>query len=298
MRYSFIFLSFFLISLSGTVQGQDVVCNVEINAERITNTERTLFEDMKESISEFVNNRKWTTDKFKPQERVEFSLLINLSEAQGESFSGSIQIQSRRPVYMSGYNSTIINHKDSEVSFNFSKFDVLQFSDQAATQNELTAIIAYYTYLVLGMDYDTFSKKGGAPYLNKALNILNQFSSTNSPGWKAFENQTNRHWIITNYLDSRFEPLRECMYLYHRKGLDVMHNDAKKGRKAILAALQPLEKVYRNMPNNINMRMFFNAKSTEIVNIFSEAEGEEKSEVVKLLQAISPGNNQKWNKIQ
>ncbi len=296
MKYSFILLSLF--AFSGITRAQDVVCNVEVNAQRITNTERTLFQDMKESISEFVNNRKWTTDKFKPMERIEFSLLINLSEAQGENFSGSIQIQARRPVYMSGYNSTLINHKDDEVAFSFSKFDVLQYSDQAATQNELTAIIAYYTYLVIGMDYDSFSNKGGAAYLNKALNILNQFSSTNSPGWKAFENQTNRHWIITNYLDSRFEPLRECMYLYHRKGLDVMHNDAKKGRQAILEALKPLEKVYRNMPNNINMRMFFNAKSTEIVNIFSEGQGEEKSEVVKLLQSISPGNNQKWNKIQ
>lgn len=296
MRYSFILLSF--LFYSGIAAAQDVLATIEVNAQRITNTEQTLFEDMRESLMEFVNNRKWTADKFKPAERIEFSMLIILDQANGENFTGSIQVQARRPVYMSGYNSSLINHKDPDVSFNFSKFDVLQFSDQAATQNELTAIIAFYTYLVIGMDYDSFSPKGGTDYLNKALNILNQFSSASSPGWKAFENQTNRHWVITNYMDSRFEPLRECMYLYHRKGLDVMHKDAKKGRKEMLEALKPLEKVYRNMPNNINMRMFFNAKSNEIVNVFSEGEGEEKSELVKLLQTISPGNNQKWSKIQ
>lgn len=296
MRYSFILLSF--LFYSGMSAAQDVLANIEVNAQRITNTEQTLFEDMKESLMEFVNNRKWTADKFKPAERIEFSLLLILDEANGENFSGSIQVQARRPVYMSGYNTSLINHKDPEVSFNFSKFDVLQFSDQAASQNELTAIIAFYTYLVIGMDYDSFSPKGGTEYLNKALNILNQFSSASTPGWKAFENQTNRHWVITNYMDSRFEPLRDCMYIYHRKGLDIMHKDVKKGRKEMLEALKPLEKVYRNMPNNINMRMFFNAKSSEIVNVFSEGEGDEKSELVKLLQTISPGNNQKWSKIQ
>lgn len=292
-------LFLFVFSLSAVKSSaQDVLCQVEINAQQVAGADPALFEDMKESIREFINERKWTNDKFKPSERIQFSIMITLGSMSGETFRGSFQIQSRRPVYNSGYNTTIMNHKDEDIEFRFSRMDVLQYSDQNATQNQLTALLAYYTYLVIGLDYDSFSPKGGTEHLNKVLNIVNQFSSSSSEGWKAFESQQNRHWVINNYLDSRFEPLRDAMYLYHRKGLDKMHDDPKKGRKAILESLEPLEKVYRNMPNNINMRMFFNSKNREIVNIFKEGESEEKQEIKKLLQTISPGNIQKWNEIQ
>lgn len=284
--------------LTASVSAQDVICQVEINAQKLSSVDPQLVEDMKESVSEFINERKWTSDKFKPAERIQFSILIILNSSSGDNFKGSFQIQSLRPVFNSGYNTTLMNHKDDDIEFSFSRMDVLQYSDRNATQNHLTALLAYYTYLVIGLDYDSFSPEGGTPYLNKALNIVSQYSSSNYDGWKAFENQKNRHWIVNNYLGSRFEPMRSMMYKYHREGLDQMHEDPKEGRAAIFESLKPLEKVYRNMPNNINMRMFFNSKSRELVNIFSEAEGEQKQEVTKLLQTISPGNIQKWNDIQ
>ncbi|KAB1065664.1 type IX secretion system protein PorD [Salibacter halophilus] len=292
-----IFLVFIIGLLVKTVSAQDVNCTVEVDAQQISNTDRTLFESLENNLYEFVNNRKWTTDKFKAHERIEFSILLRINEASGDRFKGNIQIQSRRPVYGSSYSTPLINHKDDEVQFEFAKFDVLQFSEQAAKQNNLTAIFAFYTYLVIGFDYDSFSPEGGDKYLNKALNIANQFQGSDISGWEAFKSQTNRYWIATNYLDSRFENLRTCMYEYHRQGMDQMMDDPTKARENIYKALEKLQPIYDNLPNNINMRLFFNAKANEIVNIFSEAPGDEQRKVVNLLNKISPANSNKWSKI-
>lgn len=183
------------------------------------------------------------------------------------------------------------------MSFNYQQFDVLLFNENNASENNLTALIAYYVYLTLGFDYDSFGLEGGTPYLTKALNISNQNVSSSFSGWKPFEDQNNRYWIIENYLEARFKNLRKCMYDYHRNGLDQMAEKQVDARKSILQSLQLLSGVHQNLPNSINLRLFFNAKADEIVNIFKEGSSEEKSGVIDLLSRIDPGSIQKWSKI-
>lgn len=290
------FLFFFILPF--VAYTQDVKCEVTINYSQVENTDPVLFEKLEEALFDFVNNKKWTTEKFKEDERIEFSVLLTIeNESGGSSFSGNIQVQSRRPVYGSSYFTPILNHKDNDVSFSYQQFDVLLFNENNASENELTALFAYYVYLAIGLDYETFALQGGSEYLTKALSIANQNVNSSSPGWKPFEDQNNRYWIVENYLEARFKNLRKCMYEYHRLGLDQMSEKQTEGRTAILKALQQLNSVHQNLPNSINLRMFFNAKADEIVNIFKEADAAEKSQVIDLLSRIDPGNIQKWSKI-
>ncbi len=288
----------FVFGLAQSAVAQDVQCDITVNYSQVENTDPVLFQSLERALFEFVNNRKWTTEKFKENERIEFSILLTIEgESSGTSFNGNLQVQSRRPVYGSSYYSPVLNHKDNDITFSYQQFDVLLFNENNASQNSLTALIAYYVYLAIGMDYDTFSPEGGTPYLTKALNITNQNVSSSTPGWKPFEDQNNRYWIIENYLEARFKNLRKCMYEYHRLGMDQMSEKQADGRKAIFTALQKLSSVHQNLPNSINLRMFFNSKADEIVNIFKEGTSEEKAQVVDLLTRIDPGNIQKWSKI-
>lgn len=276
---------------------QEVKCTIEINTTQLAINDPVLFENLKQLIYDFINNRKWTPDNFKNDERIECSMLINLTKrVSNERFEATIQISSRRPVYGSSYNTTMITHLDQDFNFAFQQFTVLEFSDNTFLSN-LTSVLTYYVYLMLGHDYDSFAPNGGTPYYQQALNVVNNAQSTDEPGWKAFENQNNRYWIIENTLSPRFEKLREAMYVYHREGLDKMAENPTEARKKIYEALELLKVVYDNVPNTINMRMFFNAKADEIINIFSEAPREEQNKVVNLLNLIDPANSNKYQKI-
>ncbi len=293
-----IIASFLAISMTFGLHAQDVKCDIKVNFNQIENTDPVVFENLERALFEFLNNRKWTTEMFKEDERLEMNILLTLESENGSGgFSGNIQVQSRRPVYGSSYYTPVFNHKDNNVSFNYQQFDVLLFNENNAGDNNLTALMAYYVNLVLGFDYDTFAPEGGTPYLTKALNITNQNVSSNFDGWKPFEDQNNRYWIIENYLEARFKNLRKCMYEYHRNGLDQMSEKQAEARKSIASSLQLLSSVHQNLPNSINLRLFFNAKADEIVNIFKEGTSEEKAGVVDLLSRIDPGNIQKWSKI-
>lgn len=294
-----ILLTIGLLSCAWSVWAQDLNCEVTVDYTQIENTDAARFQNLEQNLREFVNNQKWTREVFKENERIELSLLLTLnSETPGGRFSGSLQIQSRRPVFNSSYYTPIINHKDENISFVYQQFDVLQFVENNAAASNLTAIIAYYVYLTIGLDYETFGMESGTPYLQTALNIANQNISSNESGWKPSESQINRYWIIENYLEARFKNLRKCMYMYHRGGLDNMSENPAEARKSILNGLRLLESVHRNLPNSINLRMFFNAKADEIVNIFKEAEPGEKAQVVQLLSRIDPASIQKWSRIQ
>ncbi len=277
--------------------GQEIKCTVEINSSQLAVNDPVLFDNMKQLVYDFINNRKWTPDNFKNNERIECSMLINLTKrVSNERYEATIQISSRRPVYGSSYNTTLISHLDKDFNFNFQQFSVLEFSDKEFLSN-LTSVLTYYVYLVLGHDYDTFSPEGGTPYYQQALNIVNNAQSSEEPGWQSFENQLNRYWIIENTLSPRFADLRTAMYIYHREGLDKMSENAEEGRKKIFEALQKLSNVHQNMPNSINLRMFFNAKADEIVNIYSDAPREEQNKVINLLNSIDPANTNKYQKI-
>ena len=288
----FIFFSF------SQLKAKELRCTVEINSSQLAINDPTLFEGMKQLVYDFINNRKWTPDNFKNDERIDFSILINLTKrVSNERFEATIQVSSRRPVYGSSYNSTMISHLDQNFDFNFQQFTVLEFSENTFISN-LSSVLTYYVYLVLGQDYDSFSEDGGTPYYQQALNVVNNAQSSEFKGWKSFETpQTNRYWIIENILSPRFKALRKANYIYHREGLDLMAENPTEGRKKIYEALEQLKVVYDNMPNSINLRMFFNSKADEIVNMYSDAPREEQNKVVNLLNSIDPANTNKYQKI-
>lgn len=288
----------FVCSLN-LAMAQDLNCKVTVDYSQVEGSERTMFEAMERALFEFVNNRKWTTEVFKESERIEFNLQLNISEKSGSNrYSGSLSIQSRRPVYGSSYFTPVFNHQDDNVTFTYSQFDVIDFSENNAAENNLTAIIAYYIYMVVGFDYDSYALNGGTKYFRKALNIVNQNASSQESGWQAFESQTNRYWLVENLLESRFRNLRFVMYEYHRKGLDKMSENQDQARIEITKALEKLEPVYQALPNSINLRAFFNAKGDEIVGIYQGGKPNEKNKIVALLDRIAPGNTNKWSKIK
>lgn len=289
---------FAFLFVIGNTFGQDLNCQVKVDFSQVEGSERSMFEALENSLFEFVNNRKWTTEVYKENERIEFNLQLNIKSKSGDRYSGSIQVQSRRPVFGASYNTPIFNHKDENVTFTFNQFDVIDFSENNAAANNLTAIIAYYIYMVVGYDYDSFSLNGGTKYFNKALNIVTQNAASNESGWKAFENQTNRYWLVENQLEARFKNLRVCIYEYHRKGMDHLTEKQEQARADLFAALKKLEPVYQALPNSINMRAFFNAKADEIVNIYKEARADEKAQIMTLLGKIDPGNANKWSRIK
>ncbi len=297
MTKLFLFL-FFLIAFQ--VTAQEVNCNLTVNTEQVSGGSLQLgvISDFETQVREFLNQTKWTNAIIKDDEKIEFSMLINFKDANGSGgFKASLSIQSVRPVFNSGYNSAVISYKDDKFDFNFAQGDVLNFNVQNSADNNLTAMLAYYVYLVIGYDYETFSPFGGKEYLDIAMSIANQNQNTAYGGWKALDDDKNRYWIVQNLIQPRYENINKCLYMYHRKGLDKMYDTPTEGRKKILEALELLETVYEDIPDAVNIQIFFNAKSSEIVGIFKESPEDEKKKVVKLLDKIYPSNTQNWSKI-
>lgn len=279
------------------IHAQELKCQVQVLSQQIAGTDKRTFEALQTAIFEFMNNRKWTNESFKIEERIECSILINLTEKiSSEEYKGTFQVQSRRPIYKSSYNSVLLNFNDQDFQFKFVENQPLEFTENSFTSN-LTAVLGYYAYLIIGLDYDSFALNGGTPYLQKALAISNQAQDASEPGWKAFESNKNRYWLINNLMDASFVPLRECYYNYHRKGLDLMVDNKEGGRQAIADAIQNLKKVHDIKPLSFNMQIFFNAKADEIINVFSGAFTDEKAKIVNTLNEIDPTNANKYAKI-
>ena len=244
-----------------------------------------------------MNNRKWTNETFKTEERIDCSILINMTDKiSSDEFKGTLQIQSRRPVFKSSYNSVLLNYNDNDVTFKYQENQPLDFVETSYTSN-LTSILAYYAYLMIGLDYDSFSLNGGTPYFQKCLAVVNNAQNSGNTGWKAFDSDKNRYWIINNMLDASFTSLRECMYTYHRKGLDAMADNKEAGRAVIMESIQSLKKVHQIKPLSFSLQVFFIAKADELVNIFSGGFSDEKAKIVNLLNEIDPTNSNKYTKI-
>ncbi len=292
-----LFILILLINLFNTAVSQELNCQVQIVSDQIAGTDKRVFDAMKTAIYEFMNNRKWTNETFKPEERIDCSILINMTEKIGsDEFKGTLQIQSRRPIFKTSYNSVLLNYNDNDVTFKFQDNQPLEFVENTYTSN-LASILGYYAYLVIGLDYDSYSLNGGTPYLQKCLAVVNNAQNSGYAGWKAFDSDKNRYWIINNMLDASFVSLRECMYNYHRKGLDVMADNKEAGRAVILESLVNLKKVHQIKPLSFSLQVFFISKADEIVNIFSGAFSDEKSKIVNLLNEIDPTNSNKYTKI-
>lgn len=278
-------------------QAQELKCKVNVIAPTITNIDKSVFETMETTIRDFMNNRKWTDDQFEVEEQIECNIQITINSAVAQtSFSATIQINSSRPIYMSDYNSSLFLVNDNNFQFTFLPNTVIQFSLDQHRDN-LSSLLAYYAYMIIGYDYDSFSLKGGTKYLENAQTIVANAQNAAEPGWRASQSKSNRYWMIDYVLSPFFSPFREGLYNYHRKGLDIMHKDAVSGKQEIKNTILSLKKVHQARPSNIILQLFFLTKSDEIVSVFKPAPKEEKQEVYDTLIKVDPANITKYNKM-
>jgi hypothetical protein len=285
------------VFLSTTVFAQELNCSVQVVTPTIQSSDKSIYETLQTSIREFLNNRKWTQDQFLNQERIECSILITInSRVSTDEFDATIQVTSGRPVYKTSYKAPVLNILDKNFTFRYVQDQTLEF-DEASVSSNLTAVVAYYANLIIGFDYETFSQDGGSPYFAKAQSIVNSAQSLPDKGWKAFEGTQNRYWIIENLLNVSFKPLRSTLYKYHRLGFDKMADNPTDGRAAVVEGIKELKKVYQDKPGSYLMQVFFDAKSDEIVNLFTSATSDDKNQVVPVLNLIDPAHTDKYNKI-
>ena len=295
MRHFLIFFIFLLFSAG--VFAQEFNCTVQVISPQVQSSDKKIFETLQNALRDFVNNRKWSDDTYLNQEKIECTLILNISDRpSSDQFKGTLQIISRRPVYKSSYNTILFDFLDQDLNFKYIEDQTLEYVENN-TGTTLTSVIAYYCYIMLGLDYDSFALEGGTVALQKAQNIVNMSQNNTEPGWKAFEGTRNRYWLTENLLVPLFKPMREVYYKYNRKGMDIMTTDVAAGRKEIMDCMDLLKKVAIQRPNSLLMQIFFNAKTDEIINIFKEAAPDEKNRVSTVLNEIDPSNSTKYQKI-
>ena len=285
---------------SACINAQELNCKVNIIHTQVQGTNTSVFETLETSLNEFMNNRAWTELQFAENERIDCTLNITVKQHHPaeNKFTCELLFQSSRPVYNSAYNTTVFSMKDGDFNFTYQEFDQLEFNENMI-DNNLTAMLAYYAYLFIGMDLDTMSPLGGTAILHKAEGIVNSAQSLGETGWKAFDDSKNRHAIINDYLESSMEPFRQMQYKYHRLGLDEMANNVDRGRVAIGEAIVLLSEAKKNKPLSMLPQIFTDYKRDEIVNIFSgHGTAKEKESVYNILSDLNASQNQQWNKIK
>jgi len=289
-----------LIVLLGLTKlaAQELRCNVTVSANSIQGANQNLFKTMQSDLYEFMNKRKWTDHVFTYDEKIKCNILIRLDEQlSADEFKGSIQVQLTRPVFNSSYTSTILNIKDNNFHCNYVQYQSLDFNETSNRDN-LTNIMAFYAYVILGFDYDTFSLEGGTPYFQKAQAIVSNSQSASEQGWKSYESDQNRYWLIENVLNKSYSSFRSAMYTYHRLGLDVMADRAEEGRAVIAEALRDIQKVFRRRSSTYILQMFFDAKADELVNIFCKSYPDERARVLTIVNEVDPSNASKYDEIE
>ena len=284
-----------------TVNSQELNCNVQISAQRIQGSNRQVFESMQKAIYEFINNTVWTNHVFSYAERIDCNILINLSDQlSADEFKGTIQIQMSRPVFNTTYKSTILNFIDNNFQFQYVEFQPLEF-DPATYKSNLISVLAYYTYIILGFDYDSFSPMGGTEFFQMAEKIVASAQNAPEAGWKPYDGSRNknRYWLVKNILDKEYEGVRQFIYEYDINGLDKMESKITEARTSIAESLKLLQDVSRKKPDPYMyyVQIVLDSKSDELVNIFNGAFPEEKSRVIQILTEIDPANKTKYEKI-
>jgi hypothetical protein len=283
------------------ISAQELNCQVSIITDaklEVTTTEQEALKQLKEVIFDFMNSTQWTEDKFKIEERINcnIQLQINSIPSQG-TFRGSLQVLSSRPAFNSNYNSLLFNFQDDDIVFGFSRNTALYYAKNAFRDN-LSSILAFYAYFVIGMDYDSFGANGGTPYFVEAQQIVVNAQTSGAPGWKASESgKRNRFWLVDNILQQLFQPLRDCNYKYHRKGVDILYDDKDKGVKELYKALLKLKPVVQTRPNTVNIINFVYCKTAELKSLLAESDLKEKTDFVNLLKRLDPGNSSKFQEI-
>jgi hypothetical protein len=291
-------ITFVLLALVITAGAQELNCVVTVNVgPKVQTSDRAVFRDMKNALQQFINGRKWTNDAFQAYEKINCSILININDMPSIGrFSASVQVQAARPVYNSDYSSLILNFADRDWEFEYIESQPLEFNDNTFTTN-LTSMLAFYAYVIVGLDYDTFSEMGGTPYFQKAMQVVNNAQSSNRPGWQSVGSIRNRYWLSENLINGQMADIRRASYTYHRLGLDTFQKDPDQSRQTILKALRDIKKVRDINPNAILVISFFDAKTKELANIFSEGAIPVRREAYDIMVTIDPSNQTNYQKM-
>jgi len=285
-----------LLSVGSVAQELNSVVTINVGP-KIQTTDRNVFRDMKNALQQFLNTRKWTNDAFQTHEKINCSLLININEMPSIGiFSASVQVQSARPIYNSSYTSLLLNFADRDWEFEYIESQPLEYNDNNYINN-LTSMLAFYAYLVIGMDYDSFSELGGTPYFQKALTVVNNAQSSNRPGWQALGSNRNRYWLVENLINPQLADVRRSVYSYHRLGLDTFEKTPDQSREVILKGLKDVKKARDINPNAILVISFFDAKSKELANIFSDGALPVRREAYDIIVSMDPSNRSSYEKI-
>jgi hypothetical protein len=295
------FFLIFLISGAEAIYSQELNCNVQVSAQKIQGSNRQVFESMQRDIYEFMNNTVWTNHVFSYAERIDCNILITLTDQySADEFRGTIQVQLRRPVFNTTYNSTMLNFMDNNFQFRYVEFQPFEF-DPNSYRSSLVSVLAYYAYMILGFDYDSFSTLGGTEFFQVAEKIVTNAQNASEPGWKPYDGSRNknRYWLVKNVLDKEYEGVRRFIHEYNINGLDKMESKTAEARASIAESLKLMQEVYRAKPDPYMylIQVIMESKVDELVNIFADAFPEEKSRVIQILTEIDPGNKTKYEKI-
>ncbi|MCB0580658.1 MAG: DUF4835 family protein [Phaeodactylibacter sp.] len=291
----------FLSAIALGLIAQELNATVRINTQKLQSADPKVFETLESTVREFLNTQKWTEDVFENEERINANFLITIQEELSPtSFKADIALQASRPVYGSDYETPLINHIDKGVTFFYEQFQPLQFSQNVYNDN-LSSVLAFHSYIILGLDYDSYSPFGGEPYFQAAQDILNnvpQAAAAANPGWRSLDGNRNRFWLIENLLSPRVRPLRQAWYDYHRQGLDVSATDVATGRAIIAAALEQIRDVDQAYPNSMVIQVFTDTKSQEILEIFKRGTPQEQNTVVQVMTRIDASNAAEYRAIK
>jgi len=294
-------ITLFLVLCRTSSQAQELNARITINTNQIQGTDASVFEDLEQSLTQFINERQWTNLQFQKNERIpcNFNITVTKHDNTSNMFTCKAIIQATRPVYNSTYTSTIYNNTDNEFNFEYAQFDQLNFNEENI-DNQLTALIAYYAYLIIGINLDTFAPMGGEDVLQRCMNLANNAQNLNFTGWKAFDNDRNRFAIINDYLDGAMKPFRQLQYNYYRQGLDEMANNVERGRTNISASIEnELKKCHEDKPMSLLPQIWTDYKRDELANIYKgKGTQKEKESVYDVLFSINASQNSAWEKIK
>lgn len=290
-----------ILLMGQLLQAQELNATVKINTQKLLTVDAKVFQTLEQTIREFMNSQKWTDDVFEPNERISCNLLLTIQEELSPtSFKAELAIQASRPVYGSNYETVIFNHIDRDITFAYEQFQPIVYSRNAFNDN-LSSVLSFYAYVILGTDYDSFSPLGGDKYFQLAQEVINtlpQSVAGGDKGWNSLSNNRNRYWIVENLLSPRVKPYRQAMYEYHRTGLDVMSIDLAKGRLAMADALQKISEVNQAYPNSAIIQMFNSTKSGELIEIFKKGTVQEQDKVIQVMSRVDPAGASKYRAIK
>lgn len=284
------------VAFATTLNAQELNCNIVVNAQLTGNENVQVFRTLEKQLNEFINTTEWTNKKYKPQERIECSMVITIQNYNTDTFDATLQIQSSRPVFNSAYTTSLYNFNDQDFAFKYLEFQNLVYNPNQYSSN-LISVLTFHIYMILGIDADSFTKNGGDEYFRQAQTILQYSQDNNAKGWKLQDGRQSRFALITDILSPTFKEYRDVMYQYHRVGLDIMSDDVKAGKNNIAKALGSLNALNQRRPNSFLMRVFFDAKADEIKDIFTGGPSINITDLITTLNKIAPIHSAKWRAI-